>query len=57
MHVFNVFEQVKVKPKTSEVELVLRMDIDSENYDRDVPEIMRLQKQVKTHVINNSNFL
>lgn len=39
-------EVVKVNPKTSEVELVLRMDVDSENYDRDVPEIMRLQKQI-----------
>jgi len=42
--------QVKVKPNNSEVELVLRMDVESENYDIDAPEPLRLRKQVKAQV-------
>ncbi|XP_020270730.1 DNA-directed RNA polymerase III subunit RPC5-like isoform X2 [Asparagus officinalis] len=39
-------EMVKVKPKHSEVELVMSVDVESENYDASKPGTPRLQKQI-----------
>lgn len=38
--------QVRVKPKQSKIEVDLSLDVDSENYDRDVDELLRIEKQV-----------
>ncbi|WOK95088.1 hypothetical protein Cni_G03795 [Canna indica] len=38
-------EEVRVKPKESKLEIDLSMDVDSENYDQEVDESLRLKKQ------------
>lgn len=38
--------QVRVKPKESKIEVDFSIDADSENYDQDAAEPLRLQKQV-----------
>lgn len=38
--------EVRMKPRQSEVEVVLSMDVDSENYDKNVAEPLRIQKQM-----------
>ncbi|XP_038985804.1 DNA-directed RNA polymerase III subunit RPC5 isoform X2 [Phoenix dactylifera] len=38
-------EEVRVKPKQSKIEVDLSLDVNSENYDRDVDEPMRIEKQ------------
>ncbi|XP_010906545.1 uncharacterized protein [Elaeis guineensis] len=39
-------EEVRVKPKQSKIEVDLSLDVDSENYDRDVDEPLRIEKQI-----------
>ncbi|EHA8590248.1 putative DNA-directed RNA polymerase III subunit RPC5 [Cocos nucifera] len=39
-------EEVRVKPKQLKMEVDLSLDIDSENYDRDVDEPLQIEKQV-----------
>ncbi|KAG6469721.1 hypothetical protein ZIOFF_070651 [Zingiber officinale] len=38
-------DKVRVKPKKSNIEIDLSLDIDSENYDQDTSELQRLEKQ------------
>ncbi|KAJ6828937.1 DNA-directed RNA polymerase III subunit RPC5-like isoform X1 [Iris pallida] len=38
--------EVRMKPRQSEVEVVLSMDVDSEYYDKNVAEPLRIQKQI-----------
>ncbi|XP_073004545.1 uncharacterized protein [Typha latifolia] len=38
-------EEVRVKPKQSKIEVDLSVDVDSENFDQEVAETLRLQKQ------------
>ena len=39
--------QVRIKPKQSKVEFELAMDVNSENYDGEVDEHIKLRKQVR----------